>query len=336
MSPKKGPETSHRTLFVIVVFWLSILLPWSGGFSAHGQDTSFVAHRPPSVPVNVEPAVATLPDDSLLSDLNTEPAPGTQWGRLSIASGLLATSYVGQYVIERKKWWSGDTAPFHFHSTLQYARGMDKIAHFYGAETQALTNARLLEWAGVKSPRAALLGAVFSFIGQTNVEIHDGFHPKWGFDVYDQVANGLGVGWFYAHDRVEFLRRFDVRLSYWHPNLRPMNKTKDVTMFTNDYSGHVYWLSTRVWDLLPQRVQPYWPRFLQLSLGVSVNDWEEYPDSDAYLSTHVSIDIDWREIIPRDSWLGRTSGDLLNRYHLPAPAIQLTPRPGISLLFVGQ
>lgn len=112
--------------------------------------------------------------------------------------------------------------------------------------------------------------------------------------------------------------------------------SKDITPFTNDYSGHVYWVSMRVWDLLPASVQPYWPRFLQLSAGVSLNRWEEYPDSDAYLSTHISVDVDWREIIPRESWIGRTMGDLLNRYHLPAPALQITPRPGVRLLFVGQ
>lgn len=336
MLPKEGPTIACRSLIVIVGVWLSIVLPHGGGFSAHAQDTSLVAERPPSLTVSVEPNVPVVSNDSLLRDVPPEQPSDPQWGRLSLASGILTTSYVGQYIIERKKWWSGHRVPFHFDSKLGYARGMDKMAHFYGAEAQALTNARILEWAGVKSSRAALLGAVFSFIGQTNVEIHDGFHPKWGFDVYDQVANGLGVGWFYAHDRVDFLRRFDVRLSYWHPNLRPINKTKDITMFTNDYSGHVYWLSARVWDLLPDRVQPYWPRFLQLSFGVSLNDWEKYPDSDAYLSTHLSIDIDWRRIIPRDSWLGRTSGDLLSRYHLPAPAIQLTPRPGISLVFVGQ
>lgn len=255
---------------------------------------------------------------------------------MTLVSGILTTSYVSQYVIERRKWWSQQTVGFHFDSKLEYAHGLDKMAHFYGAELQAVTNARLLEWAGVSSSKAALWGALLSFAGQTNVEIHDGFNAQWGFDVYDQLANGLGVTWFYVHDRVPALRRFDVRLSYWHPNAPPLNKTKDITPFTNDYTGHVYWVSMRVWDLLPASVQPYWPRWLQLSAGVSLNKWEEYPDPDAYLSTHISVDVDWRKIIPRGSWLGRTTGDLLNRYHLPAPALQITPRPGIRLLFVGQ
>jgi hypothetical protein len=294
----------------------------------------------PVPPLGPSPSAAPAPS---VETVALQPVPttrpqrsGIRWNRFALASGILTTSYVGQYIFERKKWWSGTTVPFHFDSKPSYARGMDKMAHFYGAEVQALTNARLLEWSGVPSKKAALWASVLSLAGQTNVEIHDGFNPRWGFDVYDQLANTMGVAWFYAHERVPALRRFDIRLSYWHPNLRPFNKDKNITPFTNDYSGHAYWVSMRVWDLLPDGVQRYWPRFLMLSAGVTVNDWTRYPDSDAYLSTHVSVDVDWREIIPRDSWIGRSTGDLLNRYHLPAPAIQVTPRPGVSLIFVGQ
>lgn len=213
---------------------------------------------------------------------------------------------------------------------------MDKVAHFYGSEVQAPTNARLLEWSGVSASRSALWGAVLSLAGQTNVEIHDGLNERWGFDVYDQLANTLGVTWFYLHDRVPALRRFDIRLMYWPPSAPPIDHTESTQLFTNDYTGHTYWLSMGVWDLLPEAVQPYWPRFLQVSAGVTINKWEAYPDDNAYLSTHLSVDLDWRRIIPRGTLLGRTMGDLLNRYHLPALAVQLTPRPGFSLLFVGQ
>ncbi|PQJ35427.1 hypothetical protein BSZ35_13160 [Salinibacter sp. 10B] len=311
-------------------------------FSVQAQQVAPEEGRvPEAAPVSVHPSipVRALAPSSLAIELppvSSASSSGVRWGRVTLVSGILTTSYVSQYVIERKKWWSQQTVGFHFDSKLEYAHGLDKMAHFYGAEIQAMTNARLLEWAGVSSSKAALAGSLLSLAGQTNVEIHDGFNAQWGFDVYDQIANVLGVSWFYAHERVPALRRFDVRLSYWHPNAPPLNKSKDITPFTNDYSGHVYWVSMRVWDLLPASAQPYWPRWLQISAGVSLNKWEEYPDPDAYLSTHISVDVDWRKIIPRGSWLGRTTGDLLNRYHLPAPALQITPRPGIRLLFVGQ
>lgn len=342
--PLNTDHLQNLVLLFLVVALVGCPFLFAHGQATRAQDTVVTEKFP--VHTGRMPVRSPMPLSSSLeppigpTSLNRIPSPISRpernWSRLALASGFLSAYYTTQYVIERRKWWSHQTVGFHFDSTPSYARGMDKIAHFYGAEVQAMTNARLLEWSGLSHSNAALWGALLSFAGQTNVEIHDGFSPRWGFDVYDQLANGVGVAWFYAHDHVPALRRFDVRLSYWHPNAPPFNKSKDITPFTNDYSGHVYWVSMRVWDLLPDPLQRYWPRFLQLSVGVSLNDWERHPDDDAYLSTHLSVDIDWREIIPRSSLLGRTAGDVLNRYHLPAPAIQLTPRPGISLLFLGQ
>ncbi len=292
----------------------------------------------PDPPSTVDPSLS-LPTDSLSPTGSPatpdDPSPSIRWNRFVPVTTTIVGAYTGVYIFERSRWWKEDRS-FHFDSHLDYAENTDKLGHFYVSELQALANARALEWSGVRRSRAALWGALISLAGQTNVEIHDGYSAKWGFDVYDQVANVLGVTWFYLHDRVPALRRYDVRLMYWNPEHPPINQSRETTPFTDDYMGLTFWLSVRVRDLLPDAVQPYWPRFLNPSLGVSLNDWTEYPDSDAYLSTHLSVDVDWREIIPRDSWLGRTGGDLLNRYHFPAPAIRLTPRPGFSLIFVGQ
>lgn len=283
----------------------------------------------------------SVPNDSLtlrpipLSPPPPGPESSIRWGRFIPVSTLMAGAYTGAYLVERQKWWVGQV-PFHFDSHLDYAQNMDKLGHFYVSQMQALANTRVLEWTGVRSSRAGIAAGLLTLAGQTNVEIHDGYNKRWGFDVYDAVANVMGVSWFYAHERVPALRRFDIRLGYWNPELPPINQSRPTTLFTDDYMGMTFWLSMRVYDLLPDRIRPYWPRFLKLSGGISLNDWQDHPDPDAYLSTHISVDIDWREIIPRDSWIGRTGGDILNRYHLPAPAIQITPRPGFSLIFLGQ
>jgi len=263
------------------------------------------------------------------------PESSIRWRRLIPVSTLMAGAYTGVYIYERQKWWTGQT-PFHFDNHLDYAKNFDKLGHFYVSQMQTLANTRTLEWTGLRSSTAGLMGGFLTLVGQTNVEIHDGYSYQWGFDAYDQLANVMGVAWFYAHDHVPALRRFDIRLMYWDPERAPINQSKPTTLFTDDYRGMSYWVSMRVWDLLPQNLQPYWPRFLKLSAGVSLHQWEEYTDPDAYVATHISVDIDWRKIIPRDSWIGRTSGDILNRYHLPAPAIQVTPQPGFKLIFVNQ
>ncbi len=353
--------------FSCVAFLASLALILVGhGSVATAQDTSSVQMLP-SGPSLVQPPDPNLPVAADPVSLSGDPAPQTlsplpplshstdsldlrpiplglrgaasessiRWGRLIPVSTLMAGTYTGVYVYERSKWWTGQN-PFHFDSHLDYAKNFDKLGHLYVSQMQTLANTRTLEWTGLSSSTAGIVGGLLTIAGQTNVEIHDGYSYQWGFDAYDQLANVMGVAWFYAHDHVSALRRFDLRLMYWDPERPPINQSKSTTLFTDDYRGMSFWVSMGIWDLLPQNLQPYWPRFLKLSAGVSLHQWEEYPDPDAYVATHISVDIDWRKIIPRDSWIGRTSGDILNRYHLPAPAIQVTPRPGFKLIFVNQ
>lgn len=274
---------------------------------------------------------------------------GVRWGRFAGVTTAMVASYTGIFLFEKSQWWDGQGSGFHFDSHLNYARNFDKISHFYAGEVQALINTRALEWSGVPHGQAALWGSITSLAAQTHVEIHDGFSRSWGFDWYDQAANTLGAAWFYAHDQVPALRRFDVRWSYypssvWLENLEA--RKEEGNMFADDYSGHSYWLSMRVHDLLPGAMGRLWPEALQVSFGASVHDWTDDtwsdwqngrgPDPDAYVAYYVSLDLDWREVIPRNSWLGRSTGDFLNRFHLPFPAVRVWPKPGVHLVFVGQ
>ena len=277
------------------------------------------------------------------------PQSGIRWGRFAGVTTAMAASYTGIFLYEKSQWWDGQGSGFHFDSHLNYARNFDKISHFYAGEVQALINTRALEWSGVPHGNAALWGSITSLAAQTHVEIHDGFSRSWGFDWYDQAANTLGAAWFYAHDRVPTLRRFDVRWSYYPSNVWLDNleaRQEEGNMFADDYSGHSYWMSMRVHDLLPGAAGRLWPEALHVSFGASLHDWTDEtwsdwqngrgPDPDAYVAYYVSLDLDWRKIIPRDSWLGRSTGDFLNRFHLPFPAIRVWPEPGVHLVFVGQ
>lgn len=274
-------------------------------------------------------------------------ASGIRWGRFAGVTTAMTAGYTSIFFFEKSQWWDGEGSGFHFDSHLNYARNMDKISHLYASEVQALINTRLLEWSGVPPRKAALWGAVTSVAAQTHVEIHDGFSRSWGFDWYDQTANVLGAAWFYAHERVPAMRRFDIRWSYYPSNVWLDNleaRREEGNMFADDYSGHAYWLSMQVNDLLPGAVGRYWPEALQVSFGASVHDWSDDswsgpdrgPDPDAYMAYYVSLDLDWRKIIPRGTWLGRSTGDLFNRFHLPFPAVRVWPEPGVHLVFVGQ
>ena len=259
--------------------------------------------------------------------------------RLALVAGGLSGLNAGVFIWEKSRWWSDARVPFHFDDHLDYAQNLDKLGHFFATDVQALLAARLLGWSGVRPARAALWGAGLALLFQTHVEIHDGFSPRWGFDRYDAAANFLGAAWFYAHERAAFLEPFSIRWSYfpsaaWRASLR--ERRANHTTFADDYSGHSYWLSARLGDFLPTGWKRYWPRFLALSLGVSVNDWQEAQPESGYRSYYLGLDLDARRLLPRRTPLGRALGDLFDRLHLPGPAIRLYPGPTFYLFYYGQ
>lgn len=299
------------------------------------------------------PASPTLPvaygqcEPYCSSSVSSVPdVPGVKWNRFALVSGSLSAAYTGQFLFEKRRWWDDASARFRFNSQLNYSRNFDKMAHFYATGVQALVNARLLQWSGLTSSRAAFWGSMTSVLAQTHVEIHDGFHTKWGFDWYDQAANVLGATWFYAREHVEPLHRFTLRWTYVPSKMWQSDDNRSI-MFADDYSGHTYWVSMRIWDLLPPSLQKVWPSFLQVSAGATLNEWSEEtwardypggpgPNPEAYVSYHLSVDLDWQALLPQDSWFFRSLSDVLNQIHLPAPAVRVHPHPKVHLVFIGQ
>ena len=255
--------------------------------------------------------------------------------RFALVTGSVGAFNVGLYFWEKNRWWRQELAtPFHFDDDWRYSLGLDKAAHFYATEIQAFAYARALRWSGPPPLAASLMGAGIAWVVQTHVEYQDGFNRRYGFDRYDIAANTLGAAWFVAHEHVDFLRHFNIRLGYfpskrWREGLGERRAT-----FADDYAGHSYWLSADVEQLVPGL--SFWPGWLDVSGGVSLNDWTDSEPYSGYRSYYLSLDLDTAELIPRSTGLGRAAGDLLNRVHLPFPAVRLHPDPTVHLVFYGQ
>ena len=275
------------------------------------------------------------PDSALLGALADvrlpEPEPALHPVRVGLAAGALVGGSAALYAWERSRWWTGDLVPFHFDDHLDYAANMDKAAHFVATEMQALVATEVIEWAGVERGPAAVGGAVTAWLLQLQVEYHDGFYPQWGFDRYDVAANTLGAAWFVAREGVPALRRFHVRWGYVPRDPNP------AMWFNEDYERHSYWLSMRVRDLLPETVRSAWPAPLAVSVGVAVADWDpDRPYQTGTAELYLSLDVDYDAIGALQTPFGRSVADVLNRIHLPAPALRLAPEPRLFLVFYGQ
>ena len=281
------------------------------------------------------PAWAPLPDSARLGALDPvlleRPGPTLSPVRVGLAAGALVGGSAALYAWEKGRWWTGDLAPFHFDDHLDYAANMDKAAHFVATEIQALAATEIIEWAGVERGPASVGGALTAWLLQLQVEYHDGFYPQWGFDRFDVAANTLGAAWFVARERAPALGRFYVRWGYVPVDPNP------ALWFNEDYERHSYWLSMRTRDLLPEPVRGLWPAPLALSLGVAVADWDPArPYETGTAELYLSLDVDYDALGVLDTPVGRSVASVLNRFHLPAPAVRLAPEPRLFLVFYGQ
>jgi hypothetical protein len=263
------------------------------------------------------------------------PIDKVNWANFAMITGVVSASYTGFFVYNRDRWWPGRGAAFHFREQI-YAKGFDKLGHFYATKTQAMVLSRLYGFSNISQTASDLLGAGIALSMQTLIEIKDGTTSLGGFDRYDQLANIMGVSWFYARERVDFLKPFNVRWMYYpSENLREQPNYRDDRL-ASDYNGQSYWVSMRVWDLLPQKEQSKWPRFVVPTAGISLNNYPASPGASTHVSYHLSLNPDFKYILPQDSAFGRIMTTILNSIHFPAPALEVHPDLKFNLIFYGQ
>ena len=204
---------------------------------------------------------------------------------------------------------------------------MDKIGHFYAASILAFAVKNAIEWADVPERNALWLGSATSFIFQTYVEIEDGF-SAWGFDRVDFLTNTLGAAWPILRYEAPFFQNFDLKLSYLpsqlihNPGGVGFRGQKHLMM--DDYEGQSFWLSVKVNNFLPNRLEPYWPDFLCLALGYGARDIA-VQSSEPHRVYFLAFDLDMTKVIPQKSDFLKRVGQALNFIHLPSPAVRISP-----------
>ena len=261
--------------------------------------------------------------------------------RMTVATGIVGLAAYSVFYYEQSRWWEQYSAvKFHFDDHLDYAYNFDKLGHVFGTYAWALGVARLYEWGGVKPKTAALVGALFGWAAQFQVEVYDGYIPRYGFDRFDIAANTLGAGWFYAQQRIQTLRNWHFRMGYYPEKIR----LEDGSVFempadqilADDYANQSYWMAVRLQNYLPKEKKKYWPGFLMLSAGVALDNWVPGSEfNDGHLAYYLSVDLDWAKILPQEYMFGRAFADLLNMFRLPFPAIRLHPSVEFVPMYLG-
>jgi hypothetical protein len=180
-------------------------------------------------------------------------------------TGIITHTFLATYTVY-EWWWEGDYHTFRFENDgfwNNYSLGVDKFGHFYTSYFYYNALREIILWGGYSSSTANWWGAGISLFYGLSYEIGDGF-SAYSFSLADFTANALGVGYGLLQHQIPFLSNFIFKWSYYPSGKIPFDRDYQLT---DDYDGHIYWLSINVHNLLSETWQIYWPRFLNISLG---------------------------------------------------------------------
>lgn len=252
-------------------------------------------------------------------------AEGPHALRLAIIGGTVAAGMIAVHFYQQNGWWKDNQTSFHFREDLEYGLGVDKIGHFYAASGLTFVLGKSLMWANLPERESLLIGAGASLLFQTYVEVRDGY-SAWGFDRVDFAANVGGALYPVAQYYAPVLKNFNLKASY-HPsdllnNPGGIGFRGQKHIIFDDYEGQTFWLSVSVNNLLPDKMEPFWPDWLALSLGYGARD---VANPSAHSILLIALDYDLTKIIPQSTGFLRTLSEVLNYIHFPAPAVRISP-----------
>lgn len=257
--------------------------------------------------------------------------------RFSIVTVSLIGFGIYSHNVQMRSWWSHDRGPFNVREDWNYACQIDKIGHGFAAMAIARTITDLYTYTGVGRGTSLLIGTLGGLGWQSYIEIMDGFGEGWGFSPSDFISDVLGSVYPIAQEYYTPLRNFNFKLSYYPtPFLTTGVYQQDVDgndvlvkkgNVTEDYAGQVYWLSVNIHEYLPKKLKKYWPEWLSIAVGYSLFNWNgllEYhyrvTDRELWLSLDYNL-----EKLPGDTEFLKLLKRIFNQFHLPAPAVRLTP-----------
>lgn len=266
--------------------------------------------------------------DSVKSIANTfKTKSNISYSRLAIVGGSSLAFLGGLYYRLKTAWWKNVSGRFHFSYDDRYVKNIDKLGHFYGAMMITEGFSLGLKWAGLEDEPSLLYGGLLSLLVYTGIEVKDGFAPYWGFDPGDMTGNLFGAFYPYLQAKVQFLRDFNFKWSYWPSKSPYYSKIDGINQndqfFSDDYEGQTFWLSVNIKNYFPKTFKSFWPDFLNIAGGMSVQHLDGHGNGDYVFL--ISPDIDLQKLFKTKNSFLNSLFHYLNYLHFPLPAIQVSP-----------
>ena len=282
-----------------------------------------------------EPAETVAQSDSALRAGSAETPSVSFWSRSPVVSpwrtavfgGLILGTYGAAYgLVFAKGWWDESDGDFHFSNDFDYAMNLDKGGHAYSGQLMGEFFYDGYTWSGFSHHAARGLAGLSAFLTHVAIDVKDGYAPEWGFSVVDVLSGTAGGFWPWMQDLWSPLAALEFKASYWlNSNTYWERGGSSSNVFTDDYVNWTFWASWRVERALPKAAARFWPDWLCLAFGFSIDDAAVAARADGEREFYVALDWDLQEIFKPESHLLKRVVRYANLWKLPAPAVRLYP-----------
>jgi len=289
---------------------------------------------------------AHAPSSSLPPGAVSQPESvrSVNYGRLAIMGGITVGFFAGSYMYVKQYWWADQQTSFHYDtSPEQYAKNMDKVAHFFWGFMGADLAGMGFRWAGTGDDASYVYGALMNMVISLSIEMTDGYAPAHGFSTMDFAAGAVGGFYPLVQRHVGFLKPLNFKMSYWnhapdyYDRQSQLNELNPVRFFADNYGNQTYWATLNLQQLSPRSWKSSVPSWLSFAVGVRAGDVAPVIETDKqFTNVHVylSVDLDVAQLLPEEGALWTTLRTLFKYYHLPAPAIRISPNVAVFGLYM--
>jgi len=266
------------------------------------------------------------------ADVKSEIEPAKIFGVASLT--LIAYGAAYGFVFEKGWWDDNGGRGFHFENDFDYALNLDKFGHFASGVVMGEFFYEGYRWAGASEFRSYLYAGLSALATHIAIDIKDGFAPTWGFSIFDVLSGGLGGFLPMAERYVPLFKYIDLKWSYWINSNAYYDHEHAASggVFTDDYVNQTFWLSVKPYRLLPESARKYYPSWLAIAFGLSIDEKvftnKPHPRRELY----IALDYDLEAFRPQ-SRFARFAIKMLNYFKLPAPTIQVYPEFHWYLLY---
>lgn len=245
---------------------------------------------------------------------------------------LTAATYGAAYgLVFAKGWWDEEGSHFHFENDFEYAKNVDKLGHFSAGVLFAEVFYQGYHWAGLTEFSSYTAAAVSAMLTHVAIDVKDGFSPEWGFSIFDVLSGTLGGLYPMAKRYIPAFKYFDLKWSYWI-NTKAYYRQSDTGVFTDDYCNQTYWVSLKIYRMLPQSLKRYYPSWLALAAGLSIDEGV-FQHEKGHYEIYIALDYDLEAVFkPQKRW-SKSLVRALNYIKFPAPTIQVYPDVKFHLLY---